>query len=129
MFESIERVSIPGAMLSLLGLLLIDCGGSTSGSRAMQDGKVIVRNETAYQLQATVYQSAESDPVQTLVESGETKEVSEVIPGGTTVEVVLEPVVHVRWPSNIQLTIDGNMMIRVLKVAYNGPMQYEITGG
>ena len=44
-------------------------------------------------------------------------------------EVILEPVVHVRWPSKINVTVDGNVMIRVLSVAYEGPIQYEITGG
>ena len=130
MFEGIQRGSIMGALLCFSLALLMGCGGGTSkGVRTMQDGKVIVRNETTYTIQATVYESAESNPVETTIEGNETKEVSGVIPGGTEVEIILEPVVHVRWPTKIKVTIDGNVMIRVRKVAHEGPMQYEITGG
>ena len=130
MFESIKSVFIMRAILCFAVALLMGRGGGTSqGVRTMEDGKVIVRNETPHQIQATVYEGTEGNPVETIVESNETKEISGVIPGGTKVEVILEPVVHVRWPSKINVTIDGNVMIRVLNVAYEGPIQYEITGG
>lgn len=130
MFERIQSVCTIGAILCVPILLLMGCGGDASkGVRTMQDGKVIVRNETSFKIQATVYEVAGGNPVETLVEGNETKEISGVIPGGAEVEVILEPVVHVRWPSKIKVTVDGNMTIRVLKVAYEGPIQYEITGG
>lgn len=130
MFESIERVSIIVAILCFSVIFLIGCGGGGSkGVRTMEDGKVIVRNETTHEIQATVYEGTGGDPIETIVESNQTREISGVLPGGTKVEVILEPVVHVRWPSKINVTIDGNVMIRVLSVAYEGPIQYEITGG
>ena len=130
MFESIERVSIIVAILCFSVIFLIGCGGGGSkGVRTMEDGKVIVRNETPHEIQATVYEGTGGDPIETIVESNQTKEISGVLPGGTKVEMILEPVVHVRWPSKINVTIDGNVMIRVLSVAYEGPIQYEITGG
>ncbi len=74
MFESIERVSIIVAILCFSVIFLIGCGGGGSkGVRTMEDGKVIVRNETTHEIQATVYEGTGGDPIETIVESNQTR--------------------------------------------------------
>lgn len=76
MFEKTERRSLIGVILCFPVVLLLGCGGGGSkGVRTMQDGKVIVRNETPHQIQATVYEGTGGNPVETIVESNETKRV------------------------------------------------------
>ena len=111
-------------------VLLMGCGGSASqDARTMRDGTVIVRNETSFKIRATVGEVAGADPVETMVEGNETKEICDVLAGETEVEVVLVAELSAPQPLKIRVTIDGNVMIRVLKVAWAAPMEYEITGG
>lgn len=116
--------------LILVTLVLLGCGGGKSGPVSSAPGKVIVRNETANRLKATVYAGEQGNPVEVWIDPQETKEISESLPGDTKVKVVLEGVTGgIRRPTDIELTINGNLMIRVIKVAYEGPIDYEITGG
>jgi len=108
--------------------VLLGCGGS-SGPVSSEPGKIIVRNETGNKLKATVYAGEEGDPVEVWIEPHETKEISESLPGDMKVTVVLEGVTGgIRRPTEIKLSINGNVMIRVTNVAFEGPITYEITG-
>ncbi|HID11998.1 MAG TPA: hypothetical protein EYP17_11965 [Candidatus Latescibacteria bacterium] len=114
--------------LALATSVLLGCGGA-SGPIPSEPGKVVVRNETGNKLKATVY-AGEGDPVEIWIDPYGTEEISETLPGGTKVKVVLEAVTGgIRRPMDIELAINGNLMIRVTKVAYEGPITYEVTGG
>lgn len=128
--ETIKRMLIMGPMLCFAVVVLMGCRGSASQDvRIMQDGTVIVRNETSFKIQATVHEVAGADPIETMVEGNETKEICGVLAGGTEVEVVLVPVLSAPRLLKIRVMIDGDVMIRVLKVAWGAPIEYEITGG
>ena len=115
--------------LALVTLVLLGCGDG-SGAVVSEPGKIIVRNETGNKLKATVYAGEGGDPVEVWIDPHGTSEVSESLPGGTKVQVVLEAVTGgIRRPTNIELTINGNLMIRVTNVAYEGPITYDVTGG
>ena len=113
-------------LLALLGLA--GCGGST-GPLPAEPGKITVRNETSNKLKVTVCVGDE-EPSEIWIDPHGTEEVSRTLPGGTKVKIILEAVTGgIRKPTEIDLTVDGNLMIRVTNVAYEGPITYEITGG
>lgn len=126
----------------LWGLLvtMIGCGGSSTGTRTPDDGRVFVEN-AAYNpsdpsFLVVSFLNDDMELIETTVEGPERQEVSRgVLTGGKEYTFKIEAHTRLFTPNvEIPVKIDGSMTIRVLKLgvegSYGAPqIQYEITGG
>lgn len=117
-----------------LGILLLGCGGGSTGPKTYEDGRVFVENRTEYELDVTFLNDA-METVETVVAPYATKvEVSQaVLKGGK--QYTFTVTAHARNFSphvDIELEINGPVTIQILEVSvhgsYGGPIQYSITG-
>lgn len=129
-------------LVAFWGLFVIamGCGGSSTGTRTPDDGRVFVEN-AAYDpsdpsFLVVSFLNEHMELVETTVEGKDPKEVSGgVLTGGK--KYTFKVVAHKRLfnPSaEVALMIDGSMTIRVLKIpvegSYGSPqIDYEIRGG
>lgn len=116
-------------VLLFLVPILSGCGGGKeSTSSEPQDGSILLRNDIQYA--ATVSYLYNNEPFSYVVEPGETKEISGLIKGGTKVVLRLEVGIGDTTPSvEVEVTLDGNITIRIIGAQYAGRVQYEIIGG
>ena len=112
----------------LLAAILSGCGGGgDSVSGEPQDGSIQVRNEIQYATKVSyIY---DNQPFSYTVEPGETKEISRLIRGGTKLVLKLEvgfsdTTAH----AEAEVTMDGNITIRITGAQYHGRVQYEVVG-
>ena len=120
-----------------IGLLATGCGGGGKGSTGPGDtGRIFVRNESRAVLEVS-YVDEELGLIETTLQPGETKEVSQAeLKNGTTVKVKLEALgspddvagnYHHHPESEVELTIQGNVTIRVTgPLVFGGKVPYEI---
>jgi len=119
---------------------MIGCGGSSTGTRTPDDGRVFVEN-AAYNpsdpsFLVVSFLNDDMELIETTVEGPERQEVSRgVLTGGKEYTFKIEAHTRLFTPNvEIPVKIDGSMTIRVLKLgvegSYGAPqIQYEITGG
>ena len=123
-----------GIVIALgLALILLGCGGKSTGSKTGEDGRAFVENRTEYELDVAFLNDA-LETVNTVVAPYATKvEVSQgVLTGGKryTFTVVGHcPVVAAS--GEVELEINGSVTIQILNVNCAGgpPIEYSITGG
>jgi len=124
-------------MALAIGVLVAGCGGGSKGTTGPQDtGRIFVRNESRAILEVS-YVNEELGRIQTTIPPGETKEVSQAeLQNGTTVKVKLKALsspddsqgyTHAQPESEVELTIQGNVTIRVTgPLVFGGKVPYEI---
>ena len=134
MSKKIGRMMGIGVVLGL-GIVLLGCGGSSSGPKTYEDGRVFVENRTEYELEVTFLNDA-LEMVKTVVPANAQKaEVSQgVLTGGKKYTFKVEA--HsLNFTSNaqVELEINGPVTIQILQVpihgGYGGQIKYSITGG
>lgn len=104
-------------------------GSSSTTSSGSEEGRISVRNQTSYAARVSGEYEGTTIP-QMWIQPGETKGISETIPGGTTVRLLLEVDLpgDVMPHVNAELTINGNMTVVIIG-ASNVVVEYQITGG
>jgi len=129
-------------LLTVGALLLWSCGGGGTSTRVPEDGRVFVRNDTSksghpYPVSVSYLHPEElgPEPVEVLVNAGETKEVTkDVLKGGTKVTFTIVGHTPRQQPrADVEVTVDGSITIVVTRVyspaAYDNPrVDYYITG-
>ena len=120
-----------------IGVLVMGCGGGSTGTAGPQDtGRIFVRNDSRAILEVS-YVNEEQGLIETTLQPGETKEVSQAeLENGTTVKVKIKALsspddqfghYHHQPESEVPLTIQGNVTIRVTgPLVFGGKVPYEI---
>jgi len=134
----VRRLSVLAlAILIELGCLLVigGCGGgSSSGPRTKEDGRISLQNSVdRWIIQVTYFNSELGQQISTTVLPGETKDISQaVLKGGEEVTFLLNanlPTGGYDLSEEVKLTVDGNMTIYITVVnrnAIGNPFEYEI---
>jgi len=116
--------------LILAASVAFGCGGSTSTkstSGELGDGRVYLKNQTEFTLTVS-YLSEDRGILETVVNPGENKDISQaVIKGGTKVKVHVIHVIPFGEPRgergtevDIEVTVGGNIIILVTQVGLYG---------
>lgn len=116
-----------GVGMCLLMSLLGGCGGEKGLSAGPQDGSLWLRNEIQYATKVSyVYKD---EPFSFTVEPGESKEISGLLEGGTKLVLKLEVgFLDTTAYAEAEITIDGNITVRITGAQYHGRVQYEVVG-
>lgn len=110
-------------------------------NRRAKDGKIFVRNKTESELTISFFDESQGKKVVVKIKGNESKEVSDVLKGGTKVIVRVEAIA-VRSDSkpfvDIPMTINGSLAIVINRTeastlsstsnVYSGLIEYEVTG-
>lgn len=127
-----KNCSLLFGLICALLVISFGCGGSSSkGTKTAEDGRIYLTNNSTEDIKVN-YVNEESGLKETLVNRGETKEISQGnLKGGSTV------IFHVDAYNpcaggkiDIPITIAGNTTIRVKSaVCQSGVIEYELAGG
>jgi len=134
MARRIGRMIGIGVVLGL-GIILLGCGGGSSGPKTYEDGRVFVENRTEYELEVTFLNDA-LEEIKTVVAANMKKvEVSQgVLTGGKQYTFIVVAHAELFTPrAEVKLEINGPVTIQILQVpvegSYGGQIRYSITGG
>ena len=116
-----------------LGLLLLGCGGESTGPKTYEDGRVFVENQTEHELDVEFVNDA-LEEVKTAIPPYATKvDVSQsVLTGGKGYAFTMTahcPIMALK--AEVELEVNGPMTIQIYNVNCAGgpPVEYRITGG
>lgn len=112
-------------------------GGSSTGPRTKEDGRISLRNSVdLWVIRVTYFNPERGQEISTTVPPGETKDISQaVLKGGEEVTFRLNanlPSGGYDLSEDIELTVDGNMTIYITVIhrnAIGNPFEYEIVKG
>lgn len=135
MSDGIVRRSLYGILLASI-LALTMCGEEGPGKSGMvEDGELVLKNETGSRM-AIQYRDRDAEPVEMIVEGGETKVISqEALKGGTKLMVNVRALGGAEPDAEIPIEIDGTTTIEVVSFGVWGEndLEYRIrqtkTGG
>lgn len=122
------RTRLPIGVLIALSIIVAGCGGGSKGERKMKDGRVFVQNDLGQPIR-TSYLDEELGQVDTTIDPGEIGEATRrSMEGGTTVKLAVD-VPGEAWKTlHVDVTIDGNVTVRVYAAAAwgAGDLDYEM---
>ncbi len=116
----------------LLALSLFSaCGGKGEGPQSYEEGFISVGNVTKYPARVVGWYGEERNQIpEVWIDPGETRQVTDTLPGGTEVHLDL----YVDLPGDVMpsteavITMNGNMTV-VITNASNVVVEYTVTGG
>jgi len=113
-------------VLLVLALALAMCGEEGPGkSGLVEDGDLVLKNETGSRM-AVQYQDRSAEPVEMVVEGGETKVISqETLKGGTRLMVNVRALGGTEPEAEIPIEIDGKTTIEVVSFGIWGENDLE----
>jgi len=103
--------------------------GGGGGAAQRRDGRISLLNQTSVSLRATYFDETEG-AVERVIPAGERREVSAgVLKGGTKVKLIVEREGGGTRVQEIEIVVDGNVLIRVTGFGARYGFEYEITAG
>lgn len=103
--------------------------GGGGGDAQRRDGRVFLLNQTSVPLRAQYFDQAEG-AIERVIPVGERREVSaDVLKGGTKVKLTVEREGGGTRVQEIEVVVDGNVLIRVTGFGARYGFEYEITAG
>lgn len=113
-------------ILLALALTLTMCGEEGPGkSGVVEDGNLVLKNDTGSRM-AVQYEDRGAEPIELIVESGETKVISqETLKGGTKLTVTVRAMGASEPEADIPIEIDGETTIEVVSFGIWGENDLE----
>jgi len=122
------RYIIRGMILGAMFLGVVDCGGDSSPTgkkTSKKEGRVFVKNEYS-QIVDVFYVDETGTKIETAIDPGEQEEVTRgVLDGGTTIKLNVDPRRNCRSDVEVEVTVDGNRIVRVMNVGACGTKYVE----
>jgi len=107
--------------------LMMGCGGGST-KYTPADGRIYLWNDTSSPLQVK-YLNSELGEIETEVDPGQTEDVSQaLLEGGTKVILEVTSSAYImQILKRIEVSIDGNVTVRITKVESPNTIEYEIS--